>query len=148
MAKTTTFRTRLHSVDGKNTGIVVPPEVIVEWGVGKRVPVIVDVNGFTYPSTIASMGGKFLLPFSADKRAATGLAADDEITVTLTHDPAERTVEVPDDLAAALADAGVRDRFDALAFSHRKEHVRAVLDAKRPETRERRIEAAVRVVAG
>lgn len=143
MAKTVTYESTLYSVDGRNTGLVVDPAVVEAWNVGKRIPVVVNVNGFEYRSTIASMGGKFLLPFSADKRKATGLSAGDPITVTLTHDPAERTVEVPDDLAAALAAAGVREAFDALAFTHRKEHVRAVEDAKKPETRARRIEAAV-----
>ena len=143
MVKTTTFETTLYSVDGRNTGIQVPESVIEEWAVGRRPAVIVDVNGFEYRSTVASMGGQFLLPFSADKRKATGLAAGDPITVTLTLDTAERTVDVPEDLAAALAAAGVRERFDALAFTHRKEHVRAVEDAKKPETRTRRIEACV-----
>lgn len=143
MALTTTYESTLYSVDGRNTGLVVSPEVIAEWNVGKRVPVIVDVNGFTYQSTIVSMGGQYLLPFSADKRAATGLSAGDPITVTLTHDPAERTVEVPDDLALALSEAGVRAAFDNLAFTHRKEHVRSVQDAKQQATRERRIAAVV-----
>lgn len=143
MALTTTYESTLYSVDGRNTGLVVSPEVIAEWNVGKRVPVIVDVNGFTYQSTIVSMGGQYLLPFSADKRVATGLSAGDPITVTLTHDPAERTVEVPDDLALALSEAGVRAAFDGLAFTHRKEHVRSVQDAKQQATRERRIAAVV-----
>lgn len=143
MAHTATFQTTLLSIDGRNTGIEVPGEILAEWGVGKRVPVIVNVNGFEYPSTVASMGGRLLLPFSADKRKTTGLGADDPITVTLTYDPGERAVEVPDDLAAALAAAGVRDAFDNLAPSHRKEHVRSVVDAKQAATRDRRIAAVV-----
>lgn len=148
MAKTVTYESTLYSVDGRNTGLVVDPAVVDEWGVGKRIPVVVNVNGFEYRSTIVSMGGQFLLPFSADKRKATGLSAGDPITVTLTHDTAERTVDVPDDLAAALAAGGVRETFDALAFTHRKEHVRAVEEATKPETRSRRIEAAVAKLQG
>lgn len=147
MTATATFDTILYSVDGRNTGIEVSAAIIDEWGVGKRVPVVVDVNGFVYRSTIVSMGGKFLLPFSSDKRKATGLAANDPITVTLTHDTAERTVEVPEDLAAALAEAGVREAFDAQSFTNRKEAARAVTEAKQPATRTRRIEKIVSTLA-
>lgn len=139
MAHATTYDTTLHSFDDRNTGIVVPDSVIEEWNVGRRVPVIVNVNGFEYQSTIVFMHGIFVLPFSSDKRKATGLGAHDPITVTLTHDVSERTVEVPDDLAAALAEAGVREAFDKLSYSRRKEHARSVTDAKQPATRARRI---------
>ncbi|MFK4790804.1 YdeI/OmpD-associated family protein [Microbacterium sp. ZW T5_56] len=146
--KTTTFTTELYSADGRNTGIRVSPEVLEEWGVGQRVPVLVDVNGFVYRSTITPMRGQLLIPFSSDKRAETGLGAGDAITVTLTHDAEERSVEVPDDLAGALEAAGLRPAFEALAFSHRKEHVRAVTDAKKAETRQRRIEAIIAKLSG
>ena len=80
----------------------------------------VSVNGYEYRSTIATMGGRFMIAFSSDKRAATGLAGGDPITVELTLDTAPRTVEVPADLAAALDAAGVRAAFDALAPSAKK----------------------------
>lgn len=124
---------------GDNTGIEVPPEVVEGLGGGKRAAVTVDVNGYVYSSTMAVMGGRQLIPFSADKRKATGLAGGDAITVELTLDTAERTVELPDDLAAALAEAGVRAAFDALAPSTRKAHAGSVAEAKAPETRARRI---------
>ncbi|MFT4285894.1 MAG: DUF1905 domain-containing protein, partial [Protaetiibacter sp.] len=66
---------------GNNTGIEVPPELMEQLGAGKRPPVLVTVNGFRYPSTVAPMGGRFLIPFSSDKRAATGLAGGDPIEV-------------------------------------------------------------------
>ncbi|MXS74495.1 hypothetical protein CSIV_16935 [Microbacterium sp. CSI-V] len=124
---------------GNNTGIEVPPEVVEGLGGGKRAAVTVDVNGYVYSSTMAVMGGRQLIPFSADKRKATGLAGGDAITVELTLDTAERTVELPDDLAGALAEAGVRAAFDALAPSTRKAHAGSVAEAKAPETRARRI---------
>lgn len=124
---------------GNNTGIEVPPEVVEGLGGGKRAAVTVDVNGYVYSSTMAVMGGRQLIPFSADKRKATGLAGGDAITVELTLDTAERTVELPDDLAAALAEAGARAAFDALAPSTRKAHAGSVAEAKAPETRARRI---------
>ena len=130
-------------LDGNNTGIEVPPEILEELGAGKRPPVNVTVNGFAYRSTVASMGGRYLIPFSSDKRAATGLEGGDPITVELSLDTAPRTVDVPDDLATALADAGVRPAFDALAPSHQKAHVTSVEGAKAAETRARRIAAVV-----
>lgn len=104
---------------------------------------IVTVNGFTYRSTVAVMGGRNLISFSSDKRAATGLAGGDAIEVTLELDTEPRTVEVPPELAAALDAAGVRAALDALAPSKKKAHVVAVEGAKAAETRERRITAIV-----
>jgi hypothetical protein len=128
---------------GKNTGIPVPEDVVTALGGGKRAAVAVTVNGYAYRSTLASMGGRYLIPFSADKRAETGIAGGDPIVVDLELDTAPRTVEVPADLAAALDRAGERAAFDALAPSHRKAHVTAIEEAKTAATRERRIAAAV-----
>jgi len=140
------FETTLSQM-GNNTGIEVPPEIVEALGGGKRAAVIVEVNGFVYPSTLGVMGGRHLLPFSADKRAATGLSGGDAIVVELQLDTAARTVEVPDDLAAALAEAGVRAAFDALAPSARKAHVTNVEGAKAADTRARRIAAIVAKLA-
>ena len=128
---------------GNNTGIPVPPEVVEALGGGKRAAVSVTVNGYAYRSTLASMSGRYLIPFSSDKRKETGIAGGDDIVVDLELDAAPRTVEVPADLAAALDQAGLQSAFDALAPSHRKAHVTAIEDAKTPATRERRIAAAV-----
>ena len=141
MAATASFSSTL-LLDGNNTGIEVPDEVVEQLGAGKRPPVIVTVNGFTYRSTVAVMGGRNLISFSSDKRAATGLAGGDAIEVTLELDTEPRTVEVPPELAALDA-AGVRAALDALAPSKKKAHVVAVEGAKAAETRERRITAIV-----
>lgn len=132
------FETTLSQI-GNNTGIEVPAEVVEALGGGRRAAVVVDVNGYVYPSTLAVMGGLQLIPFSADKRAATGLSGGDPIVVELRLDTAPRTVEVPDDLAAALDAAGARAAFDALAPSARKAHVANVEGAKTADTRARRI---------
>ena len=136
------FETTL-SQTGNNTGIEVPPEIVEELGAGKRPAVNVSVNGYEYRSTIATMGGRFMISFSSDKRAATGLGGGDPITVELTLDNAPRTVEVPADLAAALDAAGVRAAFDALAPSAKKADVTNVEGAKAEETRARRVAAIV-----
>lgn len=132
------------SLSGNNTGIEVPPDVIDALGAGRKPPVIVTVNGYEYRSTVAVMGGRYLIPFSSDKRAATGIQGGDHLVVDLEVDTAPRIVNVPDDLAAALdATPGARDAWDRLAPSHRKAHVNAVEGAKTDETRQRRIAAAV-----
>jgi hypothetical protein len=140
-----TFNTSLLKAEGKNaTGIQVPDEVMVSLGVGKKPSVTVNLNGYTYPSTIAVMGGKFLIPFSSAHREASGLSAGDTIEVTLELDLEVRTVEVPDDLMKALsAHVGKIAVFEALAYSKRKELVRQVNDAKTQETRDRRIAGIV-----
>lgn len=133
---------------GNNTGIEVPPEVIDALGGGKRPAVAVTVNGYSYRSTVGVMGGRFLIPFSSDKRAASGLAGGDALTVDLELDTAPRTVELPDDLAAALDGSGARSAFDALSPSARKAHVTNVENAKAAETRTRRIGAIVSALGG
>ena len=136
------YRTAMHLV-GRNTGIPVPPEVLESLGGGRRPAVAVVVNGYRYSSTVGSMGGAALIPFSAERRAESGIAGGDELTVSLELDAAPRETPVPDDLAAALAAADVRAAFDALAPSRRKAHVTSVESAKAPETRARRVAAVV-----
>ena len=143
----TTFTTTLVLDDKVNaTGIRVPAEAIAALGGKKKPPVIVTVNGFTYRSTVAAYGDVYMLPLSQERRAAAGVVPGDVVEVMLELDTAPRTVELPDDLAAALAARpGARAAFDALAYSARKEHVRQVTEAKAQETRERRI---AKIVAG
>ena len=124
------------------TGLQVPDEVVTALGAGKRPPVVVTVGGHTYRSTIAPMGGAFWIPLAAEHREAAGLTAGDEVDVVVEHDPSPREVALPDDLAAAFDD-DVRAFFDGLAPSHRKEWVRWVEEAKKPETRAARVEKTV-----
>ncbi|MDO9456467.1 YdeI/OmpD-associated family protein [Nocardioides sp.] len=137
----TTFTTTLEATGGNNVGIVVPDEVVASFGRGKRVPVVVTVDGgHTYRSSVASMGGRFLVSFNAETRAATGRGAGDEVEVTLEVDDAPRTVEVPEPLAAALAaDPAAAQAWAALSPSRQKAHALAVASAKTDETRERRL---------
>jgi bifunctional DNA-binding transcriptional regulator/antitoxin component of YhaV-PrlF toxin-antitoxin module len=133
------FRTTV-TLGGKTaTGLQVPDEVVTALGAGRRPPVVVTVGGHTYRTTVAPMGGAFWIPLAAEHREAAGLAAGDEVDVVVEHDTAPREVVLPEDLAAAFDD-DVRARFDALAPSHRKEWVRWVEEAKKPETRAARVE--------
>jgi bifunctional DNA-binding transcriptional regulator/antitoxin component of YhaV-PrlF toxin-antitoxin module len=131
------------------TGIHVPDEVVAALGSSRRPPVRVTLGQHTYRTTVASMRGRFMVPVAAAVREAAGVAAGDELDVEIELDTEPREVTVPDDLAAALdACTGARERFAALAYSHRKEHVRAIEDAKTDATRQRRIAKAVALVAG
>jgi len=137
------FETTL-AASGNNTGIVVPEDVVERLGAGKRPPVMVDVNGYTYRSTVAVMSGTYMIGFSAAHRAATGLAGGDLIRVTLTVAEAPRVVEVPADFAAALhTHEGAHRFFHDLPNSLQRYHVDNVNAAKTPETRQRRIDKAV-----
>lgn len=142
---------RFHTVielGGKTaTGFRVPHEVVVELGAGKRPAVVVRIGSHSYRSTVAVMDGAFMLPLSAENREAAGVAAGDEVEVTLERDTAPREVTVPDDLAAALdADPEARRTFDALSYSNRRFHVESITGAKSAETRQRRIEKSVGIL--
>lgn len=136
-----TFRTTLLKDDTLDaTGIVVPDEVVEGLGGSRRPAVVVTVEGYSYRSTVASMGGRYLLPFAREHRDRTGIVPGQSIEVSLELDTAPRTVDVPPDLATALdARPGAREAFDRLPYSVRKEHVRQVATAKAADTRERRI---------
>jgi hypothetical protein len=124
------------------TGIQVPDDVVEKLGSGKRPPVAVTVGGYTYRTTVAPMGGEFWVPLAAEHRTAAGVVAGDEVDVVVELDNAPREVALPDDLSAAMDDAA-RTAFGGLAPSHKKEWVRWVDEAKKPETRTARIEKTV-----
>ena len=128
------------------TGIEIPFDVGAVFG-AKRVPVKAAINGEEYRGSIVRMGGKYMLGIPKVFRDAAGISAGEHIVVTVEPDTDERTVIVPKDLADALSQNGLRNTFDALSYTHRKEHVRAIEEAKAPETRLRRIEKAVEMVA-
>ncbi len=142
------FRTTILQSGKNTTGIVVPPEIVERLNAGKRPPVRVTVNGYTYRSSIASMGGQFLIGISAEVREKAGVAGGDEVDVEIELDTAPRVMDVPDDLAAALAAADARARFDALSYSNQRRLVEPILAAKTGETRQRRIEKAVSDLQG
>ena len=137
-----TFRTELLKDDTLDaTGIEVPPEAVASLGGSKRPAVTVTVDGYSYRSTVAPYGGRYLIPFAKEHRERSGIVPGRVVEVTLELDTAPRTVEVPAELAAALdARSGARAAFDRLSYTTRKEHARQVESAKAPETRQRRID--------
>ena len=151
MAETTqTFRTELSAAGGNNVGIVVPDDVVAAFDRGKRVPVVVTIDGgYQYRNTIASMGGRFLISFNAETRKATGRGAGDEVEVRLDLDDAPRVVEVPPELAVELdSDAGAKAAWEKLSFSHQRAHAESITGAKAADTRARRVEKVLAALRG
>jgi bacteriocin resistance YdeI/OmpD-like protein/uncharacterized protein DUF1905 len=141
--KSVSFKTRLHQT-GNNTGIVVPPASMVELGAGKRPPVLVELNGYTYRSTVGVMGGKHMVSVSAAVRKETGLKGNDPVSVTLTLADSPRPVEIPEDLETAFArNKPARAFFNSLSNSLQRFHIDAINGAKTPETRHRRIDKSI-----
>ena len=126
------------------TGIRVPAQVVEGLSSGKRPRVHVTINGYTYRSTVAPMGGAFMLPVSAEVREHAGVAAGDTVEVEIQLDTDPREVTVPPDFAAALdGDADAKQFFDGLSYSNQQRLVLAIEGAKTAETRQRRIATTV-----
>ncbi|ATL70150.1 YdeI/OmpD-associated family protein [Nocardia terpenica] len=137
------FEATIRSAPGGGAYVPVPAEVIDALGGAGRIPVRATFDGVDYTGSITSMGDGPCLGMLKSIRDELGKGAGDSVAVTVERDTAERTIEVPDDLAAALTAAGLRLAFDALSYSRRREYARSVTGAKRPETRMRRITAVL-----
>lgn len=141
-----TFKAKI-AMDGSSCTIPLPFDPKAEFG-KVRAPVKVTINKHTWRSTVAAMGGPPCLPFRASNREAAGVSDGDTVTVRVEFDTDARTVTAPPDLLRALKTAGATDRWKALSYTHQREHVEAIEEAKKPETRARRIAAAVTMVGG
>jgi bacteriocin resistance YdeI/OmpD-like protein/uncharacterized protein DUF1905 len=141
------FRTTILQNGKTATGIRVPAEVMAALGPSRRPPVRVTINGHTYRTTVATMGGDPMFGVSAVVREAAGVAGGDEVDVDIEVDSEPRVVSAPDDLAAALdADPQAGRFFEALSYSHKSAYVQWIESAKRDDTRRRRVEEAVRML--
>ena len=119
-------------------------EVVAGLGSSRKPAVVVMINGYSYRTTVATMGGRFLIPVSGEVRDKARVAAGDEVEVTLALDTAPREVVVPEDFRVALdQDAAARTFFDGLSYSNKRRIVMPIDDAKTAETRQRRIDKAV-----
>jgi hypothetical protein len=138
------FRGELRATGGNTTGFLVDDEVVAGLGGGGRPKVVVTIGGFSWRSSIARMGGDYWLGVSAERRAAAGIAAGDVLDVEVALDTAVREVEMPADLAAALAAEPAAQAFwDGLSYSNKSWHVLQVTGAKAAETRARRVARSV-----
>lgn len=134
---------------GNATGVEVPAEVVGALGAGRRPKVVITINGHSWRSRVASMGGRFVVGISAANRAASGIALGDEVEVALELDAEPRVVAEPGDLAEALdADPLAREAFDRLPYGLRRKHVALVEDAKSAATRQRRIMRLIATLRG
>jgi O6-methylguanine-DNA--protein-cysteine methyltransferase len=133
---------------GPAAAVVLDDAQVAAVGEGaRRFPVVATVNGYTWRTSVARMGGEFLLGLSKEVRQGAGVEAGDEVDVTVELDTAPREVEVPEALAAALAaDPQAKASFEQLAFSHRKEYARWIAEAKQEETRQRRVQQALEMI--
>ena len=138
------FRTTIKTEGKTAMGFEVPPSAVEALGAGKRPPVTVTINGYTYRNSIAVLGGAYMIGVSSEHRGPAGVTGGEEVDVELELDTAPRTVEVPADLAAALdAEPAARATFDRLSYSNRSWHVLQVTGTKNPETRARRVEKSI-----
>jgi hypothetical protein len=143
--KSKTYRTTILR-DGPMCAVPIPFDPKAEFG-KVRTPVTVTLNGYTYRSTIASMGGLVCVPLRTSHREAAGLSGNETLDVTIALDEKKREVTPPDDLVAALKAAPpARERWSELSYSHQREYAEAVEGAKQAATRGRRIEAAVKAI--
>ena len=138
------FRTTIMAAGKTAAGFEVPAEVVQALGAGRRPPVRVTINGYTYRNTVAVMGGTYMIGVSNEHRTASGARAGDVVDIDLELDTAPREVAVPPELAAALAaDPAARATFEGLSYSNKSWHALQVTGAKTEETRQRRIAKSI-----
>ena len=133
---------------GPAAAVVLDDEQVAAVGEGaKRFPVVATVERYTWHTTVTRMRGEFLLGLNATVREGAGVEAGDTVAVEMELDTAPREVDIPDALAAALdGDPAARAAFDALSYTHRKEYARWVEEAKREETRQRRVSQTLQML--
>ncbi len=139
----TTFPAALAG-EGNTLGIPVPEEIVLGFDRGKRVKVVVTLNGYSYRSSVAPYKGEYMVSLSSENRAAAGVSAGETVDVTLEVDDAPRLVEVPADLQAALdANPTAQAAWSALSYSKQSAHALSVTGAKAADTRARRVGAVI-----
>ena len=139
----------LKATGGNTTGFQISPDILDQLDAGKRPKVVVTVNGHTWRSSIAPMRGEYWLGVSAANRSAAGVGAGDLVTLSVELDSAPRSVDVPPELAAALAaDQAAQAAWNQLSFTHQREHAEAIATATSSDTRQRRVEKALAMLRG
>jgi hypothetical protein len=141
------FHTTILQTGKTACGIRVPDEVVEALGAGKRPAVTVTINGYLYRSTVAVMGGTYMVGVNAENRAGARVVGGEAVDVEMELDTAPRSVAEPADFAAALkAEPEARRMFDGLSYSNKSWHVLQVEGAKTTETRQRRIAKSIAIL--
>ncbi|WP_435166760.1 YdeI/OmpD-associated family protein [Paenibacillus glycanilyticus] len=142
------FRATIELSKKTATGIEVPAEVIESLGSSKRPAVCVTLGEYTYRTTVGSMGGKYMIPVSAEVRAAAGVAAGEEVEVNIELDNEPRELVVPEDFYGALEQQLEAKRFfEGLSYSNRRRFILNIEEAKTAETRQRRMDKAISLLS-
>ena len=134
----TSFKT-IVQIFGNNTGIVVPINYLEELQAGRKPSVLVCINDYEFESNVGSMKGEYLIPFSKAHREMSGIKGGDEVYVTLALQSGMRVINLPEYFKEKLVEKNLLDVFEAQSYSNRKEIVRQIMDAKKEETRYKRI---------
>lgn len=130
------FKTTIFTGGGNTAGFWIPEEIVESFGKGKRFPVIVTINGYSYRNTVASYEGKYAIGVSVENREKANVKVGDEVEINIEYDNQPREVEVPEDMQIELnKNQKAKEIFEKLAYSHKKEYVRWISEAKKEETR-------------
>jgi hypothetical protein len=141
------FRTTLVRGDGTTMGMIVPPEIVEQLGKGKRPPVKVTINGYTYRNTVAVMGGQYMVGVANEHRRPAKVENGGTVDVTLELDFEKREVVVPPELAKALSkDKAAKAAWDKLSYSHQRQHAEPIANAKAEETKARRVAKTIELL--
>jgi hypothetical protein len=138
------FRTTILQNDKTATGIQIPDEVMTALAAGRKPPVRITINGFTYRSTVATIDGRPMVGVSAENRAGAGVKGGETVDVEIELDTSPRELTIPAVLADVLArEPAARKTFDGLSYTNRQWHVLQVTTAKTDETLQRRLEKSI-----
>ncbi|HEX9805225.1 MAG TPA: YdeI/OmpD-associated family protein [Candidatus Dojkabacteria bacterium] len=135
------FKTKLFTGGGNTAGFWVPEDVIESFNKGKRFPVVVKINNYSYRTMVTTYEGKHAIGVSIEVRKNANVKVGDEVEIILEYDDKPREVEVPDDMQSQLnKDPKIKELFENLAYSHKKEYVMWINEAKKTETRASRLQ--------
>ncbi|MEO6868464.1 MAG: YdeI/OmpD-associated family protein [Ginsengibacter sp.] len=143
------FKTTILTAGKTATGICIPDQIIESFNAGRKPPIKITLNKYTYRSTVAVMGGKYMVGVSADIREASGVKGGDTLTVEIELDTKERTVDLPEDFKRSLdKNLNAKEIFHALSYSKQKNHVTLIEQARTEETRKKRIDQFIALLTG
>ncbi|MEO6728842.1 MAG: YdeI/OmpD-associated family protein [Candidatus Dojkabacteria bacterium] len=135
------FTAKIFTGGGQTAGFLIPEDVMTSLGDKKRVPVVITLNGYSYRSTVATYEGKQAVGISIENREKAGVKIGDTLEIDVSFDDKPRIVEVPEIMQKELEkNPKAKEVFEGLAFTHKKEYVKWIEEAKKEETKTSRLE--------